>query len=88
MGIRPKTAFQYRLRLDELADLTEAGSYTVSVSITLLDPFKLNPPDLAGKTLGSNKASFEMTEPDPINLEFIPLLDATASSQATKPTQP
>jgi hypothetical protein len=67
LGTPAKTAFRYRLRLDELADLTEPGEYTVSVSIKVVGPVGINPPELEGQTLKSNEVSFVITEPDPIN---------------------
>ncbi|MGA2232294.1 MAG: hypothetical protein ABSH22_15460 [Tepidisphaeraceae bacterium] len=54
----PASAWRYRLRLDDLADLSEEDGYTVSVSIKLSKLLQSVPKELHDKTLESNQVDF------------------------------
>ncbi|MGA2232295.1 MAG: hypothetical protein ABSH22_15465 [Tepidisphaeraceae bacterium] len=59
--IPPMKTWCYRLRLDELADLTKDDTYTAAVSIKIRQRQPLTPPEMWEKTLESNQATFVIT---------------------------
>jgi len=85
--VHPMTSSCYRLRLDELADLTQEGSYTASVSIQI--PYKMpdDPPEMWNKTLQSNQATFVMTGPTRNDLPIVyDLVPTDAQPPTTRPS--
>jgi hypothetical protein len=59
--IPPMKTWCYRLRLDELADLTKDDTYIAAVSIKIRQRQPLTPPEMWEKTLESNQAMFVIT---------------------------